>query len=347
MTRGMALARFARLCALFCGLAAGLARPAAAADTVWTVQAANTAGDIAYTITEEWARGMERLTGGRLAIRLVPVGSIVQYNETLDAVAAGILDGHVTATVYFSGKDAGFALLGDLIAAYEHPDQMLAFMRHGGGDALLRELYARHGVHYVGGSTTGKEAFVSKIPLRGVADFAGVKLRAPEGMAQDIFQRIGAAPVNLPAAEVFTALERGVVDAADWSTFSMNDHLGFHEVARHPIYPGIHSMPIIDFAVQPRRWAALSDDLKAIVEIAVADFARDITRRLELRDIDDVRAARAAGIDVIDWSAGERQKLRDVAIGVWRDWSGRSPMAARAYAAQTAFLRQIGLLGAE
>ena len=328
-------------------IAAFAPQPGGAADTVWTVQAANTSGDIAYTIAEEWANSIEALTGGRLGIRLAPVGSIVQYNETLDAVAAGVLDGHVTATVYFSGKDAGFALLGDLIAAYEHPDQMLAFMRHGGGDELLRELYAQHGVHYVGGTTTGKEAFVSKIPLRAVADFAGVKLRAPEGMAQDIFQRIGAAPVNLPAAEVFTAIERGVVDAADWSTFSMNHHLGFHQVARYPIYPGIHSMPIIDMAVHPARWEALSDDLKAIMEMAVADFARDTTRRLELRDLDDVRSARAAGVEVIDWPASERQKLRDVAIDVWREWSERSPMAERAYAAQTAFLRRIGLLGAE
>ncbi len=329
--------------------AAALAQvqPAAAADQTWTMQAAMSAGDIGYVITEEWAQSIESLTGGRLAIRLVPVGSIVQYNETLDAVAAGILDGHITATVYFSGKDAGFALLGDLIAAYEHPDQMLMFMRRGGGDELLRELYARHGVYYVGGSTTGKEAFVSKIPLHGVADFAGVKLRAPEGMAQDIFQRVGAAPVNLPAAEVFTAVERGVVDAADWATFSMNHQFGFHEVARYPIYPGIHSMPILDVSVHPARWERLPEDVKAIMELAVADYARDLTRRLELRDLDDVQTARAAGIEVIDWPAAERQKMRDIAISIWRDWSGRSPIAARAYDAQTGFLRQIGLLEAE
>ncbi len=330
------------------GLAFALATGGArAADQEWTVQAANTAGDIAFTITKDFTDSIERLTGGRLAVRLVPVGGIVQYSETLDAVAAGILDGHVTATVYFSGKDPAFALLGDLIAAYEHPDQLFMFMRHGGGDELLRELYASYGIYYVGGSTTGKEAFVSKIPLHGVEDFKGVKLRAPEGMAQDIFERLGAAPVNLPAAEVFTAVERGVVDAADWSTFSMNHHLGVHKIANHPIYPGIHSMPIIDVAVNQASWEALPDDVKEILDMAVRDFARDITRRLELQDLDDVATARAAGVDVVDWSMEERQKLRDLAIGVWRDWSERSPMAARAYEAQTSFLRSIGLLAAE
>jgi TRAP-type mannitol/chloroaromatic compound transport system substrate-binding protein len=324
-----------------------LAGGARAADQEWTVQSATSAGDLAFAITKDFTDSIEVLTAGRLAVRLVPVGGIVQYSETLDAVAAGILDGQVTATVYFSGKDPAFALLGDLIAAYDHPDQMLMFMRHGGGDELLRELYASHGLYYVGGTTTGKEAFVSKIPLNGVADFKGIKLRAPEGMAQDIFERLGAAPVNLPAAEVFTAVERGVVDAADWATFSMNHQLGFHAIANHPIYPGIHSMPIIDVSVNPASWEALPDDVKAILDMAVRDFARDITRRLELQDLDDVVAARAAGIDVIDWPAGERQKLRDIATGVWRDWSERSPMAARAYEAQIAFLRSIGLLAAD
>ena len=201
---------------------------------------------------------------------------------------------------------------------------MLAFMHLGGGDELLRDLYARHGVHYIGGATTGKEAFVSKIPILTVDDFAGLKLRAPEGMAQDIFERIGAAPVNLPAAEVYTALERGVVDAADWSTYSMNHALGFHEIARYPIYPGIHSMPIIDFTVHPARWQALPEDIKAILEMAARELARrhDPTAR-------DQRPRRCAdgggnGITVIDWPDAERQKLRDVAIEVWRDWSERS-----------------------
>ena len=318
--------------------------PARAADTEWTFQAATSTGEIAFQIMQDFTDGIETLTGGRLKVRLLPVGAVVQYSETLDAVGAGLLDGHITATVYFSGKDPAFALLGDLIAAYDHPDQMLMFLHKGGGDQLLADLHAGYGVHYIGGATTGKEAFVSKIPLRGVDDFRGVKLRAPEGMAQDIFQRIGAAPVNLPASEVFTALERGVVDAADWATFSMNHQLGFHRIARYPIYPGIHSMPVIEVSVNQARWDALAPDVQAILEVAVRDFARDMTRRLELQDLADVAADRGAGVEIVDWPASERQKLRNIAIEVWRDWAKRSPGAERAYQAQIKFLRTIGLL---
>lgn len=318
--------------------------PARAADQTWTFQAATSAGDIAFKIMEEFTDRVALLTGGRLAIELHPVGAVVQYDQTLEAVGAGLLDGHVTATVYFSGKDPAFALLGDLIAAYDHPNQMLMFLRYGGGNELLRELLEPYGLYFIGGANTGKEAFVSKIPIRGVADFKGVKLRAPEGMAQDIFQAMGAAPVNLPSAEVFTALERGVVDAADWATFSMNHQLGFHNIARYPIFPGIHSMPVIEVSVNLDKWRALPRDIQVILEVAVRDFARDMIQRLELEDLDDVAEARAQGVDVIDWPATERQKIRDLAVDIWRDWSSRSPMAARAYQAQTEFLAKIGLI---
>lgn len=318
---------------------------AAVADAEeWTFQAAMQAGDPAFAIAEDFTDRIDRLTDGRLTVRLLPVGAVVQYNETLDAIAAGLLDGHITATVYFSGKDAAFALLGDLVAAYDTTDQMLAFLTEGGGDALLRALYARYGVTYIGGATTGKEAFVSKIPIRRVADFEGVKLRAPEGMAQDLFQAIGAAPVNLPSAEVFTAVERGVVDAADWATFSMNHKMGFHGIAKYPIYPGIHSMPVIDVSVSSDRWQDLDRDIQAILTVAVRDFARDMTQRLILQDLEDVRAARARGVEVIDWPAEQRQALRDHARAIWQDWASRSPAAEQAYQAQIAFLTRIGLL---
>ncbi len=317
----------------------------ARADTVhWKMQAATQAGEIAFAIMQDFTDSIGPLTGGRLEIELLPAGSVVQYSETLDAVGAGILDGQVTAPVYFSGKNPAFALLGDLIAAYNHSEEMFLFLRHGGGDELLRNLYKQYGVHYIGGAATGKEALVSTVPLRGVDDLDGLKIRAPEGMAQDIFSRVGAAPVNLPASEVFTAIERGVVDAADWSTFSMNHQLGFHRIARYPVYPGIHSLPVIDVAVNPDRWAALPPDLRAIVEAAVWDFSRDITYRLELRDLADVAEARAAGVEIIDWSEEERSQLREIATGIWADWSTRSAEAGTAYEAQIAFLRELGLL---
>ena len=109
-------------------------------------------------------------------------------------------------------------------------------------------------MQFVGGVWYGTESLVSKKPLRGLADFAGIKIRAPVGMGQDIFKRLGGAPVNLPGSEVYSALERGVVDASDWSTLSINNDLGYRKLARYPLYPGVHSMPMSDVAVNKKRW---------------------------------------------------------------------------------------------
>jgi len=318
---------------------------ARAADHSWTFQTSAQAGEIIFGIAEDFAGRVGRMSGGRLELTVLPVGSVVQYGETLDAVAAGILDGHITATVYFSGKDPAFAVLGDLIAAYDHPFQMQAFLEHRGGNELFRELLSAYGLHFIGGAWTGKESFVSKIPIRAVDDFNGVKLRSPEGMAQRIFERIGASPVNLPSAEVYTALERGVVDAADWGTFAMNDQIGFHRIAPYPIYPGIHSMPVVEVSANKEKWDALPADLQAILTVATRDYARDMVQRLEIEDLKRVRQANESKeITVIDWPDAERRRFREVSAGVWKEWAERSPLARKAYDAQTEYLREIGLL---
>ena len=118
----------------------------------------------------------------------------------------------------------------------ETPEQMRQWLDNGGGLELARELYGRYNVFFVGGVWYGAESLVSKKPIRKLTDFKGVKIRAPQGIGQDIFQILGSAPVNLPGSEVYTALERGVVDASDWGTLSMNQDLGYHKLAPYPIY---------------------------------------------------------------------------------------------------------------
>ena len=149
-------------------LAAGAA-PAHAQTEQWKMQAATQAGEIAFQIMKEFTDSIGPLTGGRLQVELLPVGSVVQYSETLDAVGTGILDGQVTAPVYFSGKNPAFALLGDLIAAYNHTEEMFLFLRRGGGDGLLRELYAgvRRALHRRRRDRQGSPRFHDPAPWRG------------------------------------------------------------------------------------------------------------------------------------------------------------------------------------
>ncbi len=327
-------------------LAISFIGPARAAEEFrWKMQSLWQAGTINQQVFETFCERVAEITAGRLVIEPLPVGSIVAYNETLDAVSAGLLDGQHGGSGYFAGKDPAFAILGDLNGGYEHVRQMHMWLNYGGGLELARELFAQYGVFYIGGVSWGAESIPAKLPIRSVEDFEGVKLRAPEGMSQDIFQRIGAAPVNIPGAEVYTALERGVVEAADWGTLGMNDDLGYHNIAPFPLYPGFHSAPLADVAVNMSRWEELPEDIKALVEMAVRDFNRDMVEQIAMQDAQVAAAAASNGVELINWSSEERRKFREIAVEVWADYASRSPMAQRIYDSHVAFLTRLGLLG--
>ncbi|UCD67796.1 MAG: TRAP transporter substrate-binding protein [Betaproteobacteria bacterium] len=313
-------------------------------EIVWKAQSLWQAGTLPHQIFEEFAKRVTERSGGRLKIEPLAVGSIVSSTESLDAVSAGILQAQHSGAVYFTGKDAAFALIGDPQGGFENPDQMRQWMESGGGLELARELYARYNVFFVGGAWFGVESLVSKKPLRKLTDFQGVKIRAPQGIGQDIFQILGAAPVNLPGSEVYTALERGVIDASDWGSLAMNQDLGYHKLAPYPNYPGFHSMPMTDFAVNMNAWNALPDDLKALVEEHVGIFNAEMTRRNIAADEAILARASELGFEAIDLPPQERRKFREIAQGVWKEYAARSPMAQRVYESQVAFLKQLGLL---
>ena len=318
---------------------------ALAQEYQWTFQTSAQAGDNFFPIQEAWADRVAAMTADRIKITVVPVGTVVAHNETLDAVGAGILQGHITDPSYFSGKDPAFAMLGNLVGAWSAPQQMFNYMNYGGGKELFNELVNPYGLQFLGASATGVEAFLSTKPINGVADLKGIKMRAPEGMVQEVFAAAGAAPVNLPGSEVYTSLQKGVIDAADYTVFSTNHAQGMHEFAKYPLYPGFHSMPVIDVSLNKDIYDGLPDDLKVILEVSVRDFAQDMVNRLDAANLTAVAEANSdPNITIINWSSEERAKFRGIAKTQWKNWATRSDMAGRAYTSVSAYLVGAGLL---
>ncbi|MDO6729114.1 TRAP transporter substrate-binding protein [Marinovum sp. 2_MG-2023] len=334
--------------ALLGGLVAAtslMASTALAQEYQWTFQTSAQAGDNFFPIEEAWADRVNALSDGRIEITVVPVGTVVAHIETLDAVGAGILQGHITDPSYFSGKDPAFAMLGNLVGAWSAPEQMFDYMENGGGKALFNELVNPYGLQFLGASATGVEAFLSTKPIHGVDDLKGIKMRAPEGMVQEVFAAAGASPVNLPGSEVYTALEKGVIDAADYTVFSTNHAQGMHEFAKYPLYPGFHSMPVIEVSLNKAIYDGLPEDLQTILNESVSVFARDMISQLDVQNEAALAEAQAdPEITVIDWSDEERAKFRGIAKSQWANWAERSEMAGKAYESVTAYLTEKGLL---
>lgn len=310
----------------------------------WKIQSLWQAGSVNQKVFERFAENVTKASGGRLKIEPLPVKAVVAHNETLEAVGAGVLDGQQSAPVYFSGRDPAFGLLGDLNAGYENPYQMQMWYLYRGGLDLARELYKKYNLYFVGAIWWGVESMPQKHPIRSVADFKGVKMRIPEGPASDIFRKIGAAPANIPGADVYTSLERGVIDGTDWGTLGMNQDLGFHKIAKYPIYPGIHSMPVGDVAINLDKWNALPDDLKVLFEMAVRDFSRDMIQSMAIEDLKAEVEAKKEGVTLVNWSPEERKKLRTVAESVWKEYGSKNDLAKRVYESQVAWLKELGLL---
>ncbi len=313
------------------------------------VQTSFNSGDYAYHyLQENWVPKVKEVTGGDVTLNLMPTGSVVPYKETMDAVAMGLLDGDLTAPSYFTGKDPVFALMGDLIAGYDKPSQFLDFCKNGGGEHVLQKaIDAEVGnkVHVVGCGPYKREALVAAVPIRGVDDLEGVKIRSPEGLAADVFKRAGATPVNIPFSEVYTSLQQGVVDAADASAYVNNDASGLNDIAKYPIYPGIHSMSSQQFTLNQSTWDSLSEnDQKALHKWFYNAF-NDLADAVHQKDEQLVARDKAEGdITVIDWPQSERDKFREVARDAWKAYAQKSELAQEALDAHVTYMKEHGLL---
>lgn len=328
------------------GAAAVIGAPAivqAQQVTRWRCQSMWSAAELTYKVFQDFCERVKTNTNGRLVIEPFAAGAVTGAFETLDAVSAGVLQAHSSWPGYWTGKDAGLAVISDFVFGYEHPWQAEAWFHYRGGLAMLREAYAKYNVYPVGVSWWGVESIVSKKPISRMEDFRGVKFRSPQGMTAEILTKLGASIVVLPGGEVFSALDKGVVDAADWATISMNQRMGFHDVAKNPTKI-FHSMPVQEFAVNMTAWRALPDELKAIVTSTTREWTWDQVQRVAVDDVRVLKELAAKGVKQDVWSGPEMAKLRELAQKTWEDWSKKSPLAKQAYDSQIAWLKDLGLV---
>ena len=332
-----------------CCAAFVLMSASAYAEIVLKLQTSTQSGAYEYKyINEEWGKRLKAMTNGEISTEFYSINSIVDRKETPEAVMAGVLGGDLTAVSYFTGRNPAFAILGDLIAGYDTVDQVQTFCRYGGGRDALQALWDATlpgAFHVVGCGAVAKEALVAKVPIKGVDDFKGVKVRSPGGLAATVFKAAGAAPVSMSLSDVFTSLEKGVIDAADASAYINNTTSGFHQIAKYPIYPGIHSMAVRQFTVNKGIWDSLTDDQKLALETWFYACYDDVRRQLDLQDKAQVSKDKAAGdITVVDWPQEERDKFRKLASEAWEETAAKSPEARAALDAHYEYMKTIGLL---
>ncbi|MCF7353161.1 TRAP transporter substrate-binding protein [Vibrio sp. CK2-1] len=319
------------------------------AQTLLKVQTSTQSGGFSFKyMNENWIPKLESMSNGELKIELMPINSVMPRNKTPEGVALGVLGGDLTSISYFSGRNPAFAILGDLIAGYDTPQQVQDFCRNGGGAEALQETWDKikpNSIHVIGCGAVSKEALVAKVPIRHVDDLKGIKIRSPEGLAASVFRAAGASPVNIPFSEVFTSLEKGVVDAADASAYVNNDQNGFNQIAKYPLYPGIHSMAVHQFTVGQKTWKKLTpEQQETLQEWFYASYA-DLLQALDKQDKELVaRDQQDPQIEVINWPQEDRDAFRKIAQGAWEETADKSPEARKALDVHYNYMKSKGLL---
>jgi TRAP-type mannitol/chloroaromatic compound transport system substrate-binding protein len=217
---------------------------------------------------ERFAADVERASAGRLRIRLRGAGEVVGAFEVFDAVAQGRAQLGHGAAYYWRGKVPEAMFFGGVPFGMT-AQEMNGWLYHGGGLELWRELYAPFGlVPFPGGNSGMQMGGWFREELAGLEDLRGLHMRI-QGLGADVFERLGGVAVSLPASEVFTALETGLIDATEWVGPYNDLAFGLHQAAHWYYAPGWQEPgPPLELLVNADAWASLPPDLRAVLAAA-------------------------------------------------------------------------------
>jgi TRAP-type mannitol/chloroaromatic compound transport system substrate-binding protein len=227
------------------------------------------------------------MTNGRLVIEFFPGGAVAPATKEFDAVDAGIVEVAYTGMHYNMDKFSAGGLY-NIIVAGPTPLEYLTWYLEGGGEELFQEMVKDYNVVGVSvAQITRAEMFgFSNKPLNTLEDFKGLKFRTAGDWGEILEKYFGASVIFLPGGEVYEAFQRGVIDAFEYGSPSLNWPMGFHEVAKYGVFPGIHAPSVIaPYIVNKDAWAKLPDDLKPIVE---EEWLAEATRFLCESTIEDM-----------------------------------------------------------
>ena len=254
-------------------LAAGAA-PAVQAQTAsvrWRLASSfPKALDTIYGAAETFAKKVGEMSGGKFVISVHAAGELMPAFGVVDGVQNATVEMAHTAPYYFFGKDEAFAL-GGAIPFGLNSRQMSAWMYEGNGMKLMREFYGKYNmINFPMGNTGAQMGGWFRKEIKSVKDMKGLKFRVG-GFAGLVIQRLGGVPQNIPGGEIYTALEKGTIDAAEWIGPYDDQKLGFGKVAPFYYYPGWWEGGLeLDLYINDKAFASLSPENKAIVEAAAA-----------------------------------------------------------------------------
>jgi TRAP-type mannitol/chloroaromatic compound transport system substrate-binding protein len=303
------------------------------------------AKDIFHEYANDFAKKVNDMAGARLKIEVLPSGSVVPAFQLLDAVNKGTLDGGHGVLAYHYGKNNALALWGSGPAYGMDPNMVLSWHYYGGGKALLEEIYKSLSidvVSFVYGPMPTQPLGWFKKPITKPEDLKGLKYRTV-GLAVDVFKELGAAVNPLPGGEIVPALDRGLIDAAEFNNASSDKLLGFPDVVKNCMLQSFHqSGEQFEILFNKPKYDALPAELKAVIDYSVQAASADMSWKAIQRNSQDYIELKAAKVNFYKTPDSILKAQLDAWDKVIAAKSAENPLFKKILDSQKAFAQRAG-----
>lgn len=290
---------------------------------------------------ERFAKLVEQMSDGRLKIKVYAANELVPALEVFDAVSRGTAEMGHGAPYYWKGKVPAAQFFCALPFG-PNAQEMNAWLHRGGGLELWEEVYRPFGVLPMACGASGVQTagWFNK-EINSVDDFKGLKMRTP-GLGGEVLTKMGGTVVNMPAGEIFTALQTGVIDATEWIGPYNDLALGLHKAAKYYYTPGWQEPNVtFELDINLKAWETLPPDLQAIVRSAARDVNGDMLDDYNARNMDALETLKGEGVQVRRLPDTVLARLKEVAAEVVEASAAADPVAAKVWAQQKAYLQRL------
>jgi TRAP-type mannitol/chloroaromatic compound transport system substrate-binding protein len=301
--------------------------------------------DIFHEYALDFAKKVNDMAGSRLKIEVLPSGAVVPAFQLLEAVNKGTLDGGHGVVAYHYGKNSALALWGSGPAFGMDPNMLLAWHTYGGGKALLEEIYKSINmdvVSYLYGPMPTQPFGWFKKPIAKVEDVKGTKFRTV-GLAVDMYTAMGVAVNPLPGGEIVPALDRGLIDGAEFNNASSDRLLGFPDVVKNCMLQSFHqSGEQFEILFNKGKYDALPAELKATIDYAVQAASADMSWKAIDRNSKDYIELKKAGVKFYKTPDAILRAQLDAWDGIMKKRGGENALFQKVLDSQKAFAERAG-----
>ncbi len=270
-----------------------------------------------------FAKKVHEASDKEVEIKVFAKNLLVPALGVFDACSAGQIEAFHSGPYYWKGKNPAFALFGGFPFGFTS-NEMGAWMLYGGGLDMWRKLYGQYNLYpLLGGNTDVQMGGWFKKEIRSLRDLQGLKMRIP-GLGGEVMAKLGVNPVLLPAGEIYTALDRGTIDATEWVGPALDIKMGFYKVAPY-YYSGFHEPgSVLELTFNKKFWESLPKDIQQLITSASNELNASMVYDFQAQNAKTLQKLKKMGVHLRNWPKDVVEEAKKALLQVIKEQSQKS-----------------------